>query len=358
MKYREFYIVGNTKYNDTVIKCLENKGYIYKGTISNLEQLVILDNKSSILILEAPIFITKYSNQLKKQNIETIYILDLFDIDDSIINNIREFSLLKKPLLGYIEINLVNHCNLKCKGCTHFSNICDKYEISIEQFKNDIEKLSSLVNIDLIRLMGGEPLLHSELSKILPIVRKYFPNSKVALVSNGLLIPKMDDQLIESIKNNNVFFNISLYQPTYKIADKIVKFLDDKNIKFFFGNGCKQKDETLLILEFHTCLTTKKVNDPEKANNLCYGRHFPFVKDGFISRCSYPLLIQYLNEKCNSNFKTTENDFKKIDDFQNGDELIEYLEHFCDFCAYCTDKKLKRFEWQTSNKNNLSDYIV
>ena len=85
--------------------------------------------------------------------------------------------------------------------------------------------------------MGGEPLLHSELSEILPIARKYFPNSKIALVSNGLLIPKIDEQLIESIKNNNIFFNISLYQPTYKMADKIVEFLNDKNIKFFFGKS-------------------------------------------------------------------------------------------------------------------------
>lgn len=358
MKYSEFYIVGKTKHNDIVINDLERKGYIFQGIIDNLEQLVILNNKVSILILEAPIFITKYSMQLKKQGIETIYILDKFDIESGVINNIREFSLMKKPLIGYIEVNLVNHCNLKCKGCTHFSNICDKYEISIGQLKNDMDKLSNLVNVDLIRLMGGEPLLHSELAEILSIVRKYFPDSKIALVSNGLLISNMDEKLIESINNNDIFFNISLYQPTYKIADKIMKFLNDKNIKFFFGNGCKQKDETLLISEFHTCLTLQKTNNPEKANNLCYGKYFPFVKDGFISRCSYPLLIQYLNEKCNSSFEITKNDFKPIDGFKNGDELIEYLDNFCDFCAYCTDKKLKRFEWKIDNKNDLNNYIV
>lgn len=358
MKYREFYIVGNTKYNDLVINCLKNRGYVYKGIISNFEQLAFFNNKVSILILEAPIFITKYSNLLRKQGVESIYILDQHDIEADIINNIREFSLLEKPLIGYVEINLVNHCNLKCKGCTHFSNICDKYETSVKQFNHDLKRLSELVDVDLIRLMGGEPLLHSELSKILDIARKYFPNSKIALVSNGLLIPKINNQLIECIKNNNILFNISLYQPTYKMANKIISFLNENNINYFFGNGCKQKNESLLIREFHTCLTTNKGNNPEKANNLCYGRYFPFVKDGFISRCSYPLLIQYLNEKCNSNFKTTENDFKKIDMFQNGDELIEYLEHFCDFCAYCTDKKLRRFQWQISDKTNLNDYIV
>lgn len=103
MKYNEFYIVGNTKYNDVVINRLESKGYIYKGTISKLEQLVILDNKVSILILEAPIFITKYSRQLKKQGIETIYILDQFDIENGVINNIREFSLIKKLLMSILK---------------------------------------------------------------------------------------------------------------------------------------------------------------------------------------------------------------------------------------------------------------
>ena len=32
---------------------------------------------------------------------------------------------LEKPFLNYLEINIVDQCNLNCKGCAHFSNICD-----------------------------------------------------------------------------------------------------------------------------------------------------------------------------------------------------------------------------------------
>ena len=130
-----------------------------------------------------------------------------------------------------------------------------------------------------------------------------------------------------------------------------IKIIENSALKLLQGDILKAKEIINEEYPFQVVLIGKRrYTDKQKMEQ--------FVKDGFISRCSYPLLIQYLNEKCNSNFKTTENDFKKIEDFQNGDELIEYLEHFCDFCAYCTDKKLRRFKWQTSNKNNLSDYIV
>lgn len=30
-----------------------------------------------------------------------------------------------KPQLSYIEYHVSNHCNLKCKGCGHYSNLAD-----------------------------------------------------------------------------------------------------------------------------------------------------------------------------------------------------------------------------------------
>ena len=44
--------------------------------------------------------------------------------------NIPMLVKLKHMLFGevaikYIEINIVDHCNLKCNACTHFSNISE-----------------------------------------------------------------------------------------------------------------------------------------------------------------------------------------------------------------------------------------
>lgn len=358
MKFNNYYLIGTNKFESIIISELKRNNYVYKGTILDTKDLDKIDNNSSILSLVEPIFITKYAQIMRDLNFDYIYTLDYFDIEEGIINNIKKYNLNDKPLLGYIEINLVNHCNLKCKGCTHFSNICDPYEVDLKKFKDDIISLSNLVDIQLIRLMGGEPLLHSKLGDILNVVRMYFPNSKIAIVSNGLLVPTMKQNLIKTIKKNKVIFNISLYQPTFKISDKIEMFLKSNDIKFYYGNGSKQKNSNGLITEFHTCLTDNDNNNSYVSNSLCYGKFFPFVKDGNISRCSYPLLIDYLNKKCNSNFKVFENDYHLIKNFKNGDELINYLNEICSFCKYCTDKKLRVFKWETSRNKDIDQYIV
>jgi hypothetical protein len=41
-------------------------------------------------------------------------------------------------------VPLVEHCNLRCKGCDHFSPVAEKSEIDIRQLENDMRRLSVL----------------------------------------------------------------------------------------------------------------------------------------------------------------------------------------------------------------------
>ncbi len=96
----------------------------------------------------------------------------------------------KKPDLSYCEYQIADHCNLKCKACAHYSNaITEAVFADSGIFRNDLEKLSlKFANIEKFRLMGGKPLLNSELPIFIKLVRKYFPMSDIRIVTNGLLI--------------------------------------------------------------------------------------------------------------------------------------------------------------------------
>ena len=95
-----------------------------------------------------------------------------------------------KPVLNYVECHISYHCNLKCKGCSHFSNIAEPEFPNFEQFQNDMQRLGELFrNIEKIRLLGGEPLLNPELPKYIECCRKIFPLCDMRVVTNGLLIP-------------------------------------------------------------------------------------------------------------------------------------------------------------------------
>ena len=42
------------------------------------------------------------------------------------------FNIIKlRTFLKHIEFEIVEHCNLNCKGCSHFSNICEQKFIDV-----------------------------------------------------------------------------------------------------------------------------------------------------------------------------------------------------------------------------------
>ena len=59
------------------------------------------------------------------------------------------------------EISLADHCNLSCQMCDHFSQLSDKWFVSIGQFKTDMERMGKLCEhkVETITLLGGEPTL-------------------------------------------------------------------------------------------------------------------------------------------------------------------------------------------------------
>ena len=98
-------------------------------------------------------------------------------------------------MINYIETHIVEHCNLKCRGCSHFSGLAAPQFKNLNDFCTEFEALSRLTNknIHTIRLMGGEPLLHPDVVEFCKITRNLFPNSEIVLVSNGILLEQLSD---------------------------------------------------------------------------------------------------------------------------------------------------------------------
>jgi organic radical activating enzyme len=95
-------------------------------------------------------------------------------------NKYEELSLERRNTL---QIFITNKCNLKCKGCFARKAMGDgTSDISLEEYR-------SVVDIFLkkggkqINILGGEPLLHPELRKILDINREN--NIKTTIYTNG-----------------------------------------------------------------------------------------------------------------------------------------------------------------------------
>lgn len=95
-------------------------------------------------------------------------------------------------MIPYFETHITEACNLKCRGCSHFSVFAKPKHKDIAEFEREFKRLSEIEEIGIIRLMGGEPLLNPDFMEYCRIVRKYFPKTSISLVTNGILGHKLE----------------------------------------------------------------------------------------------------------------------------------------------------------------------
>ena len=72
--------------------------------------------------------------------------------------------IVEKEKIRFI-VDIVDHCNLNCKCCGHFSPLAPKGFLDINTFERDLKRLHELLygHIHCFELMGGESLLHPRL---------------------------------------------------------------------------------------------------------------------------------------------------------------------------------------------------
>ncbi len=368
-------VIGENSFADSIIKKINQDKYysitckltnMSSSTSGNLlpiyqiagSRLLKKELFDEILILDDMPYKNEFYYDLFKEGYNKIYIMikestNLFNGKMISEECIQIYNLQEKPIMKYVEMHVTDLCNLNCKGCTHFANTFEKNETDYEKFCKDVDLLSKNYNIPIIRLMGGEALLASDLDRYICYVRKKFPKSKIFLVSNGLLIPSMNEKTCNSLKDNNIVVNITVYEPTYKNIANIEKYLNDKKIMHFYGQGHKQYSNEDIIKEFHTCLTlNNKKSIKNSGYGNCYGKFCWMVRNGLISKCCYPLLCYKLNEKFSTNFIVNKRDCYELTTTNNGWELIDKLSHAIPFCKYCS-KRPTRFKWEGVRKQPI-----
>lgn len=142
-----------------------------------------------------------------------------------------------KPKLKFMEVLVSNYCNLNCRCCSHFSNIVtEKKLLSVDEFETYLVQLRKKVReIATFQLLGGEPLLHPQLDEFVSLTRRYFPGSHIDVVTNGLLLQKISQKLIDAMVLSNAIFFISQYDPTRENLAEIIRFLENRQINYYIS---------------------------------------------------------------------------------------------------------------------------
>lgn len=253
-----------------------------------------------------------------------------------------------------IEIHLAEHCNLNCQCCSHFSQLAEPEFTNIEVFERDIKRLSELSNgeVNIIHLMGGEPLLNPNIKRFFEISRKYFDKTEIKLVTNAILLLKQKDSFWESMKDNKITLAPTKY-PIKIDWDKIKEICKDMNIKLIFFN-----DEDIIKTSSKFPLNLEGDENPEwNFRNCELANSCLRLDNGKLYTCSIPANIRDFNKFFNKNIPVSVNDYIDIHKARNYQEVLQFVAKPIPFCKYC-DVKNRRdgITWKTSTKA-IEEYI-
>ena len=119
----------------------------------------------------------------------------------------------------YRVFKLVLHttytCNMACKGCVTLN---DQPRTGVESYDELVaswERWSEHIDPKWVVVFGGEPLMHPRFKDLYQQLRRIWPEARIMIPTNGLLLKKaLDRAWIDSIKP--VEFRISLHRPDMK----------------------------------------------------------------------------------------------------------------------------------------------
>ena len=253
-----------------------------------------------------------------------------------------------KPEIHNLEFQLADHCNLNCKACAHFSNLVrEPVFADRKQFQCDLYRLAELFdNIKEFYLMGGEPFLNEELGDFCRLVKQVFPFTELTVVTNGILIPLMQEQTIQSILDTNTRISIS----NYSCIDekRIIHFLHEHSLMNYEIRNGKEV--------FTKNLNPYADDDVMDVFRRCSRRKCTFLDKGKVAACTQPFTIRYFNEYFDEHFSTV-GGISLYEDEITGFEILERLQQPMEACQYCTIEET--VEWEASKgKIAKSDWCV
>ena len=247
------------------------------------------------------------------------------------------------------EVHLVEHCNLNCKGCFHFSNIAEPEFLDINEYKKDVRRLSLLYKADmsLVLLMGGEPLLHRDINKFMIETRRAFPNGKIGLVTNAILLPEMDDSFWEICRSCNITLMPTVY-PISVNFDMIEKKAAEYSVDIDYFND-KKTEKTLSVLS----IDDNGEQDINANFYECYRSNFCItLEHGYLYTCIMPAHIRHYTKKFRLDFGDFHSDGINIYKAETSGEIDEFLKQPIRACSYCNRSKWRSgLNWERTQKN-------
>jgi radical SAM protein with 4Fe4S-binding SPASM domain len=104
------------------------------------------------------------------------------------------------PSLRYLELQITNKCNLKCRHC--YIGKPMNNELTVHEIKAVLDEFEEMQGLRLL-ITGGEPLMHSRFNEINLLLPEY--NFRKILFTNGLLL---NEKVLKGLNADEIQFSV------------------------------------------------------------------------------------------------------------------------------------------------------
>lgn len=251
-----------------------------------------------------------------------------------------------------LEVHITDRCNLNCKSCTHFCPLVPTStpHKDLSRIIRDLIRLNAIkCTPNFFKILGGEPLLHPDLTDYLEQFRGVLPSSDIIIWTNGLLLPKMDQQFYEKCRFYNIKMVVTPYLPTRH--NESIRSIVDHNSDFIRFDGyfsdefwCSplSRDRQSPYINYDKCrIKTGRCN---------------ILEDGKIYQCALPAFAHYLQDAIHKddhqlNVLPNSGDYVDIYEIWNEKDLIEKLYQPTPYCSHCSAERGENHPWCQSSKD-------
>ena len=260
-----------------------------------------------------------------------------------------------KAFLPYLETNIIDQCNLKCKGCSHFSNLFteeDHDEETLEDLKRDLDVIAKNVFVRKLRILGGEPFLSPHLKEYVTVARGFLPDTDIRVVTNGTLLLQAGEELYKAIRENEIVLDISVYPHMREKKEAIKKYLDEMQVRYVFSPD---------VSEFLKRLDIKGNHAPLTSFNECSARICRFLRRGKLYTCPlegilYKFAQVYQIDEFKALLPHMGLDVHKEN--MNWQDIYRKQAKPGVLCRFCVENGGEAFKWSVSANPKKEEWLV
>lgn len=155
-----------------------------------------------------------------------------------------------------VNLHILEHCNYKCRYC--FSHFNTKSILSIKEWKEIVDNISSSISVRRFNIAGGEPLLYPQIDELIEYIKS--KGIDVSIITNGILLNEyFIERHAENLETIGISMDSLLGDTLKKLNCKTVKdeMLDREKL---FNIAQKIKDSNIK-LKVNTVVTKENYKE-------------------------------------------------------------------------------------------------